>query len=205
MVRPGLEPGTPRFSGTVNRRVEDAGLQGDAAERWQRDARGFLGIRVGLGHERHARGLNAGARSLAAGEGSRPVAVNEVRACCVARDSKCRRRCCLPSKQKRRGSQIVFRRTPAPRPRRASRRGGRRCLVACRSRSAGHVRELSFSDLSGGAAVFAAEMHGGCCEKVGTGVFPRKDAGEVRRPVRVGRGRPGPLRRPSASWCAARA
>jgi hypothetical protein len=70
MVRPGLEPGTPRFSGTLNRRVEDAGLQGDAAERWRRDACGFLWIRVGLGHEPDPRGLNTGARSLATGEGA---------------------------------------------------------------------------------------------------------------------------------------
>ena len=62
MARPGLEPGTPRFSGTGIRPAEGGSLQGVLLPRQRPDARGFLRFPVGLGHERGARGLNLGRR-----------------------------------------------------------------------------------------------------------------------------------------------
>jgi hypothetical protein len=67
MARPGLEPGTPRFSGTGNSPVEDAGLQDVRVARRRPDARGFVWFPVGLGHERGARGLNRRGWRLADG------------------------------------------------------------------------------------------------------------------------------------------
>jgi hypothetical protein len=60
MARPGLEPGTPRFSVTGNGRAERPGLQAVRTGAVGRDTRGFPSFPVGLGHERGVRGLNPG-------------------------------------------------------------------------------------------------------------------------------------------------
>jgi len=58
MARPGLEPGTPRFSDTSGGRAKGARLQHFSERAWGLDAGGFLRFPVGLGHERGGRGLN---------------------------------------------------------------------------------------------------------------------------------------------------
>ena len=58
VARPGLEPGTRRFSGTGNERSEDAGCSRFADRERVLDAGGFPRFPVGLGHGRGVRGLN---------------------------------------------------------------------------------------------------------------------------------------------------
>jgi hypothetical protein len=77
-----------------------------------------------------------------------------------------RERCCLAAEAGATPAPIALPGTPATRPGQSSRQRRLGRLLAHGSGSAGHVRELSFSDLSGGAAVFAAEIHGGCGAKV---------------------------------------
>jgi hypothetical protein len=89
MARPGLEPGTPRFSGTGRGRAECVALQGGAVDRWRPDTCGFLRIRAGLGHQRDLRGLNAASRRPARG-GPRAGLPSDVGwSCCFV---SCRRR-----------------------------------------------------------------------------------------------------------------
>jgi hypothetical protein len=58
VARPGLEPGTPRFSGTRRGRAECLDLQALRGGVGGRDVRGFPPFPVGLGHDRGVRGLN---------------------------------------------------------------------------------------------------------------------------------------------------
>jgi hypothetical protein len=67
MARPGLEPGTPRFSVTGYRPVEGPGLQGVCLARQRRDAGSFVRFPAGLGHERGPRGLNGRGQGLSDG------------------------------------------------------------------------------------------------------------------------------------------
>jgi hypothetical protein len=63
MARPGLEPGTPRFSVSGSGRAEGAGLQPLRFGWAELDALGFLRFPVGSGHERRVGGLNRASRS----------------------------------------------------------------------------------------------------------------------------------------------
>jgi hypothetical protein len=64
MARPGLEPGTPRFSGTGAQSPEGGDLRALRKTRYGLDAGGFLRFPVGLGHERGPGGLNVGGLPL---------------------------------------------------------------------------------------------------------------------------------------------
>jgi hypothetical protein len=58
MARPGLEPGTPRFSGTGAGRTKGARLQAPRSGWVRAGYLSFPAVRAGLGHERSPRGLN---------------------------------------------------------------------------------------------------------------------------------------------------
>jgi hypothetical protein len=64
MATPGLEPGTPRFSGTRYRPVEGGDLQGVCVARRRSDACSFVRFPAGLGHGCGARGLNGRGQGL---------------------------------------------------------------------------------------------------------------------------------------------